>query len=473
MPSIDLNNIPEELRELDQWVAWKTLKYPLNALTGKHASTSDPSTWCSFKEACEAIEEGIALGVGFVFTDDDPYTAIDLDKVITDDDMSDQADSIIKQMDSYTEISRSGHGIHIIVRGDKNTAACRKGQVEVYETKRYFALTGNIYGGHEEIEDRQAELDTLCDNYLTPSAGSSDIEIIVGDLELDPDADPPVKLLNALLKKKGVRQIWEHRHPDLDSLSDYDWSLANIAMEEDWSDQEIADLIIAFRRAHGDKNDIKKSLRLDYITLTIQKVRGASSGFLALLDFKVTKLIQYGFEDAEWVIVLESGQRINMGSTEAFLSPRRAEARLYEADIVLSKKARGKWREIAHEMRLTKEKVSTVTRDESAQDLISDYIKTRTSIPIIEPEEKDIFQTADNISADKEGRLYLRLKNIASFAKTRLNWGASNKSIAKDLASMGFVKHKQSLMEEGKRTQVSVWISPKGFYDLGEEDEDD
>jgi len=59
--SIDL--IPVELRELDQWVAWraeardgdKPTKIPYVASNcERRASSVDPETWCCFKEAAKA-----------------------------------------------------------------------------------------------------------------------------------------------------------------------------------------------------------------------------------------------------------------------------------------------------------------------------------------------------------------------------------------------------------------------------------
>ncbi|MFC2024480.1 AAA family ATPase [Chloroflexota bacterium] len=158
----DIDNLPNELRALRQWVVWKKDKHPRNALTGANARTNDPSTWCSFEDAYDAVMQGRALGVGFVFTEADPYVGIDFDKVIKDDGSVDsETEEAVSRMNSYTEISQSGRGIHVIVRGKKPKGSCRRKGVEIYDCGRFFALTGNIYQGRGTIEDRQEELDDL------------------------------------------------------------------------------------------------------------------------------------------------------------------------------------------------------------------------------------------------------------------------------------------------------------------------
>jgi hypothetical protein len=157
----NLNNIPLELRKLNQWLIWKADKKPRNPRNSTLASVSDPSIWTSYNDACKGAKDYKA-GLGFVFTENDPYCAIDLDKVIDDDGViAPWAQEIIDKLDSYTEVSQSGHGIHIIVRGKKPGEESKKDGVEIYDQGRYFALTGNLWQDRAAINDRQAELDWL------------------------------------------------------------------------------------------------------------------------------------------------------------------------------------------------------------------------------------------------------------------------------------------------------------------------
>lgn len=57
------------------------------------------------------------------------------------------AQQIIEGLDGYTELSPSGAGIHIIVRGELPGGGNRKGPLEMYDTKRFFTMTGHVLGG--------------------------------------------------------------------------------------------------------------------------------------------------------------------------------------------------------------------------------------------------------------------------------------------------------------------------------------
>ena len=89
-------------------------------------------------------------------------------------------------------------------------------------------------------------------------------------LALDPDAEPSFTRMEALLKlEPRFRATWEKHRPELSdqSPSAYDMALANHAVRANWPDQEVANLLIAFRRRHG--LDLK--LREDYYSRTIAK----------------------------------------------------------------------------------------------------------------------------------------------------------------------------------------------------------
>ena len=87
--SVNIGAIPQELRDLPQWVTWRSVqrngnpkptKVPINPTTGLPASTTDPSSWVSVDDALASYHVGHIDGIGFVFAPDDPYTGIDLDK---------------------------------------------------------------------------------------------------------------------------------------------------------------------------------------------------------------------------------------------------------------------------------------------------------------------------------------------------------------------------------------------------------
>jgi len=169
--------VPESLRVRPQWVLWRyierdgrTTKAPVNAANGGAASSTDAATWTTFDKALDAAARfESSAGVGFVFTHEDPFVGVDLDDCIVDGVIVRDAQAIIDALNSYTEISPSGKGVKIIAEAHKpDGAGCRKRidgfkQIEVYDSKRFFTITGTHLGGTpHEIEQRQSEIEALC-----------------------------------------------------------------------------------------------------------------------------------------------------------------------------------------------------------------------------------------------------------------------------------------------------------------------
>jgi putative DNA primase/helicase len=143
-----VENIPEELKVRPQWVLWQAVgekpgKVPYSAKTGCKASSTDLMTWSTFGEALEAYKKDGYAGVGFMFCSADPYTGIDLDNCVDQNgEIAVWALEIVRYLDSYTELSATGRGLHVIARGD--VANRRKDEVEVYSSKRFFTVTGHV-----------------------------------------------------------------------------------------------------------------------------------------------------------------------------------------------------------------------------------------------------------------------------------------------------------------------------------------
>jgi primase-polymerase (primpol)-like protein len=148
----DIEGLPDALMARDQWVCWrregrdgKVTKVPVEPATGGYASTTDPDTWTGIERAFEAVDETNADGVGFVFTDDDPLVGVDLDDCRDTDSGSidEWARDVVTRLDSYAEVSPSGTGVHVIVEGKLPDGRSRSGDVEMYETSRFFTVTGD------------------------------------------------------------------------------------------------------------------------------------------------------------------------------------------------------------------------------------------------------------------------------------------------------------------------------------------
>ncbi|MCH4447332.1 phage/plasmid primase, P4 family [Staphylococcus haemolyticus] len=172
-----LSNIPDELKQLDNWCVWKfenrngkRTKIPFNAATGEFAKSNDKSTWSSYETAVNA--EGVD-GIGFFF--EPPYLGVDIDDI--DDDLhrfkqGDKLDNIVSEFNeafkSYTEVSPSGNGLHIIVKGKIPGNRRRKGNIEMYDSGRFFTMTGKNIGKYKDVTEVSEQVFKIIYNKYLP-----------------------------------------------------------------------------------------------------------------------------------------------------------------------------------------------------------------------------------------------------------------------------------------------------------------
>ena len=158
----------QNMGDLRQWLCWrveeregKPTKVPYSPITGQRASSTNPETWAGYQEALRACKEQGYGGIGFVFTPEDDLCGVDLDGCLDPEtgEIEGWAQEVIGELDSYTEISPSGTGVHILVRGELPEERNRKGRFEAYDRGRYFTVTGkHLAGTPQNIEERQEEL---------------------------------------------------------------------------------------------------------------------------------------------------------------------------------------------------------------------------------------------------------------------------------------------------------------------------
>lgn len=160
-------SIPEELRKLNQWVcANDGSKVPMQANRPYPASSTNPDTWASFEDALWAVEHGYYDHLGFVFNDNG-IVGIDLDDSLKEGSASPLALELFYLCRSYTEVSKSGKGLHIFVKGDipfkgRNNLA----GIEMYKTARFFIMTGNWLDEFPSMVDNQSALNRIVDKYF-------------------------------------------------------------------------------------------------------------------------------------------------------------------------------------------------------------------------------------------------------------------------------------------------------------------
>lgn len=175
----DYDKIPDEMKQLPNWICWKAVpdershsgirKIPIDAKTGAAASSTGKGTWSDFNTALSA--SGRYSGIAFVFTDS-PYFGVDLDDMPEDIEdfrnggSSNRIAEFVHALKSYAEYSQSGNGIHIICRGSLPPGRRKSAKYEMYETGRYFIMTGNFCGGYADIADCTQTVKPLHEKYL-------------------------------------------------------------------------------------------------------------------------------------------------------------------------------------------------------------------------------------------------------------------------------------------------------------------
>ena len=172
--------IPEALRSMRRWMGTrferrkdgKTDKPPYRVVSGLpiiKADKTHPENWTTFEEAWRAYQRGEVGAIGFVFTEGDSFFVLDCDHVIDPNtgEIDPAAADVVHALDSYTELSCSGTGAHVVGHGTKpEYAGCRSDKpgfdIEVYDSARFVVMTGERMTEVTEPKDRQDELLALC-----------------------------------------------------------------------------------------------------------------------------------------------------------------------------------------------------------------------------------------------------------------------------------------------------------------------
>src|SRR5215208_5472644 len=288
------------VRDLRQWLCWrseeregKPTKIPYSPITGGRASSTTPETWAGYEEAVRACKEEGYTGVGFVFTPEDDLCGVDLDGCLDPltEEIEPWAWTIIEELDSYTEVSPSGKGVHILVRAKLPEGRNRKGRFEAYDRSRYFTVTGkHLAGTPQTIERRQEELGVVvqrvfgeesADGHTKPVAGAEPVNNSLPDNEV---------IEKALTASNGERfsRLWGGDTSGYGSHSEAD--LALCGMLAFWTGEDATRIDSLFRQSGLYR---KKWDRNDYRNRTITE---ALSGKTEFYEVPRSVKLAYGTE---------------------------------------------------------------------------------------------------------------------------------------------------------------------------------
>lgn len=181
--------IPQEIKQLRRWICYRIedrdgrqTKVPYSAINGAHAKSNDPTTWSTFRIAVSGCVKFRFDGLGFMLGENPEtgvrYFGIDLDnhadengnKPMTSEEFSEFCSEFIEGLDSYTEYSHSGEGVHIICKGSLPEGARRKNgvAVEMYDKGRFFTMSGRVIR-NVPINDRTERIKPIWEKWLKPA----------------------------------------------------------------------------------------------------------------------------------------------------------------------------------------------------------------------------------------------------------------------------------------------------------------
>jgi putative DNA primase/helicase len=162
---------PGNMGDLPQCVCWraelregKATKIPYSPGSRSRARSDDPATWGTLSEAKKAAREKDLDGIGFVFTASDPFCGVDLDACVDPKtgEIASWANEIVGELDSYTEFSPSGTGLHVLLRTELPPDGNRRARIEMYDRGRFFTVSGRrLRGTSHIVEERQEQLSAL------------------------------------------------------------------------------------------------------------------------------------------------------------------------------------------------------------------------------------------------------------------------------------------------------------------------
>ncbi|WP_166525161.1 phage/plasmid primase, P4 family [Caproicibacter fermentans] len=172
---------------------------------------------------------------------------------------------MVEHLDSYTEISPSGTGLHIWAYGDipidgRNN---RKLGIEMYKARHYLTVTGNAFGPVRPLAHREKEVAELYVEAFPDKAVVLPMPAIISDNSL---------LEIGLQRDRELIERWSGARKNGNESSD-DLSLMNKLAY--WCNRNVDQMVAAFLRSpyasQKDEKHQKKAGRKDYLLRTAQK----------------------------------------------------------------------------------------------------------------------------------------------------------------------------------------------------------
>lgn len=239
--------IPLELRQRRQWVVWRAVVHKnKEGVTGiaKHpfrgddpsvpADVSYPHTWVSFEEAvaCYLRHSSVVSGIGYVLTAEDPYIVFDIDdpkrKPRLVQGYRDEFLRRIGHVNTLVMQSPSGEGFHVWMRGRMSSDSRELAELgaEVYQSRRFMTVTGQVVSQTAEINNGQGFIDTIGLGAQRPSGQLGDDISLPLDLSDEEVLRRATAYASSFANQFAGRDLAPHRNmPNFE-----DWSATYLAV---------------------------------------------------------------------------------------------------------------------------------------------------------------------------------------------------------------------------------------------------
>jgi hypothetical protein len=334
----------------------------------------------------------------------------------------------------------------------------------------------------------------------------------IGTLTLDPAATAPEEKLEALrANNEKFSRSWDRRRPDLkdQSASGYEISLLTIAAAAGWSDQELANLSIHWRRVR--KETPEKSLRRDYLAKLIAKAKASTerdsgtetdanggggggdeeSGDDAVADTSTASregrlrflrrklriptlagVIRHGKSDSSFDLTLEDGSAIVIGDIGNLLNWGHVQKRVADATnhvpSGLSKKWKSKYAEWLLQMAVVRE---TLSAEDETREWINHLARSKGRVDLkdTDPERDALFDAVRGGDSffSTDGQAFIRLACLLRHVETnRLGRvKGQQRELADRLSRLQFTPKPKAARSRRNGTVRTgrYWMSPDGF----------
>lgn len=167
--------IPADMVNLPNWVARQgKIPYGIN---GKPAKSNTPSTWSTLQEVKDFLKGAPPAynGLGFMLERKNKIVCVDVDHCLENGKPNRTATKILAKLDTYTEVSQSGMGLHFFGPATMHKSSVKfksplddGTHIEMYagldntnNSGRFIALTADIYKGRKTLNNIQEGVDWL------------------------------------------------------------------------------------------------------------------------------------------------------------------------------------------------------------------------------------------------------------------------------------------------------------------------